>query len=194
MRADKPDGKFEVWSEVITPHDWECLDGTLYVEDGIPYMVFCHEWLQVGDGEICAVKMTPDLKRADGEPMLLFRASEASWVKKIKDSNNNEGKITDGPFLIKTNDGGLVMIWSSFGEYGYVQALARSESGKIAGKWLNNTDERLFVRDGGHGMVFETKTGKKMLVIHSPNEPGGEERARFIELEEIDGKLCVKEN
>jgi hypothetical protein len=26
------------------------LDGTLWVEDGVPYMIFCHEWIQITDG------------------------------------------------------------------------------------------------------------------------------------------------
>ena len=202
LRADRPDGAFTVWSEVITPRDWECLDGTLYVEDGVPYMVFCHEWLQVGDGEMCAVKLKPDLSGADGEPMLLFKASEAPWVKSVRNDEEvpwqtggvqNGNYVTDGPFLIKTTDGGLVMIWSSFGEYGYVEAVARSESGKIAGKWLHDTDKPLFDRDGGHGMLFDTTNGRRMLVLHSPNGPVGAERPRFTELEERGGKLFVKE-
>lgn len=49
----------------VTPADWECLDGTLYVAaDGTPYLVFCHEWLQVKDGEMCAMPLTPDLTAA----------------------------------------------------------------------------------------------------------------------------------
>ena len=27
-------------------------------------MVFCHEWLQVGDGQICAIPMSDDLGEA----------------------------------------------------------------------------------------------------------------------------------
>ena len=53
----------------VTPADWECLDGTLYVAaNGTPYLVFCHEWLQVKDGEMCAMPLTPDLTAAAGEP------------------------------------------------------------------------------------------------------------------------------
>lgn len=29
-------------------------------------MVFCHEWLQVGDGQICAIPMSDDLGEAIG--------------------------------------------------------------------------------------------------------------------------------
>ena len=38
LRADHPLGPFEEWSDgPVTPRDWECLDGTLYVDgDGKP--------------------------------------------------------------------------------------------------------------------------------------------------------------
>ena len=35
-----------------TPSDMMTLDGTFWVEDGVPYMVFCHEWVQITDGSI----------------------------------------------------------------------------------------------------------------------------------------------
>ena len=59
LRADSPMGPFKPHSDgCITPKDWECLDGTLYVSrDGRPYMVFCHEWVQIGDGEIWAIML-----------------------------------------------------------------------------------------------------------------------------------------
>ena len=70
-------------------------DGTLYVEDGVPYMIFCHEWSQVTDGEICIVRLSDDLKRTVGEPKILFKASQPIWAS----SKINGGFITDGPFL-----------------------------------------------------------------------------------------------
>jgi len=64
LSAKSPLGPFSPHSEgPVTPHEWECLDGTLYInENGKPWMVFCHEWLQIDDGEICAVRLTKDLK------------------------------------------------------------------------------------------------------------------------------------
>lgn len=63
--SDTPDGRFVPHSDgPVTPEEWECLDGTLYIEEGEPYMIFCHEWVQVKDGEMCAVKLSRDLKRA----------------------------------------------------------------------------------------------------------------------------------
>ena len=78
FRSDSPSGPFlPLGKNVTTPKDYMALDGTLWVEDGVPYMVFCHEWVQAGDGKVLAMPLSPDLKRAAGEPVLLFRASEA---------------------------------------------------------------------------------------------------------------------
>jgi hypothetical protein len=37
------------------------LDGTLWVEDELPYMVFCHEWVQIKDGTVESVRLKDDL-------------------------------------------------------------------------------------------------------------------------------------
>ena len=69
LTADDPLGPFVPHSDGrVTPSNWECLDGTLYVSpDDKPYLVFAHEWVQVGDGEICAMPLSDDLSRAIGE-------------------------------------------------------------------------------------------------------------------------------
>ena len=43
--CDTPSGPFRPISDgPVTPKDWECLDGTLFVDEtGKPWMVFCHE-------------------------------------------------------------------------------------------------------------------------------------------------------
>lgn len=176
--SDTPDGKFTVHSERITPAHWECLDGTLHVEHEIPYMVFCKEWVQIHNGEIYGVKLSKDLRRVDGEPFLLWRAGDASWVSPL----DKEGKnfVTDGPFLYKTEDGKLKSLWSSFSNGEYVLATATSKNGTINGKWRID-DELIYKRDGGHGMIFKTKEGKQMISLHSPNT-AFDERPKFFEL------------
>ena len=53
LRSEKPEGPYLPWSDgAVTPKEWMCLDGTLVIENGRPYMVFSHEWVQVGDGEM----------------------------------------------------------------------------------------------------------------------------------------------
>jgi arabinan endo-1,5-alpha-L-arabinosidase len=139
-------------------------------------MVFCHEWVQVGDGEICAMPLSNDLKTSVGEPVLLFRASEAPWVVEV--GKEPKGRVTDGPFLHRTSDGTLLMLWSSFGEEGYKLAVARSESGRITGPWTHES-KPIYENDGGHAMIFRTFEGKLMLILHQPNR-GPDERPRLF--------------
>lgn len=99
LTADNPLGPFVPHSDGrVTPSNWECLDGTLYVSpDDKPYLVFAHEWVQVGDGEICAMPLSDDLSRAIGEPKLLFHASEAEWARLVHHrSSGRDGYVTDG--------------------------------------------------------------------------------------------------
>ena len=179
LRADTPMGPFVPWSDgPVTPPDWECLDGTFFADEhGQPWIVFCHEWVQAGDGEILAMPLTGDLRAAAGEPRLLFRASEAPWVKKIRHSSGAEGYVTDGPFLWRDRNGRLLCLWSSLSETGYTQALAVSDTGSIDSHFSQLPP--LFDRDGGHGMLFRRKDGMLMLTLHSPNEHL-KERPRFI--------------
>lgn len=188
LKADAPDGKFEVHSEgTITPPDWEALDGTLCIaKNGKPYMIFCHEWVQITEGTVCAVEMSEDLKRAVGEPFVLFTASDASWIK----SGDNGIYVTDGPFPYRCEDGTLLLLWSSMGDEGYTEAIAISDNGDIDGNWVQR-DELLFKKDGGHGMIFRDFDNRLLLLLHSPNK-NPLERPTYFELEEKDGMLYVK--
>jgi len=188
--SKSPLGSFVPFSDgPVTPKDWECLDGTLYIDSKEnPWMVFCHEWLQVGDGELWAIPMTKDLREASGEPVFLFRASEAPWVRAIGNAESGNF-ITDGPFLHRTADGELLMIWSSFAEEGYAVGVARSLSGEIKGPWKHD-EVPLFNKDGGHGMLFRTFDGQLMLSIHMPNQTPLE-RPVFLRLREVDSKLFL---
>ena len=179
LRSDTPMGPFVPWSDgPVTPKDWECLDGTFFAdEQGMPWMVFCHEWVQVGDGEMLAMPLTGDLRASAGEPRLLFKASEAAWVKKLHHSSGMDGYVTDGPFLWRARDGRLLCLWSSASESGYTQGLAVSDTGKIDSHFSQLPP--LFDRDGGHGMLFRRKDGALILTLHSPNTHL-DERPRFI--------------
>jgi len=79
LAADTPRGPFQpVINAPCTPEGWHCLDGTLYEDrKGSPWLVFCHEWPQVQDGQIAAARLSGDLSRLEGDPLILFRASEA---------------------------------------------------------------------------------------------------------------------
>ena len=125
--ADAPTGPFLPLVELpVTPASWECLDGTLWVENGTPYLVFCHEWVQARDGEMCAVPLSDDLTRATGEPVILFRGSEPAWADRDADRY-----ITDGPFLHRTADGRLLMLWSSIAGGEYCESVSVSDDGTL---------------------------------------------------------------
>ena len=172
--CDTPNGSFKpLTEEPITPRDWECLDGTLYVENGKPYMVFCHEWVQVGNGEIWAVELAEDLSASVGEPKLLFRASDNPNVTELQEGRGTY--VTDGPFL-RSEDGKVKMIWSSFYKGRYLVLEAEADS--LLGEWRHGGSR--FDFDGGHAMIFETLEGKRMISLHSPNT-ANLERAFFTE-------------
>lgn len=188
LRADSPLGPFVPWSDgPVTPPEWECLDGTFHADaQGQPWMVFCHEWVQAGDGSVCALPLTDDLCASAGAPRVLFHASDAPWSRRMRHSSGTEGYVTDGPFLWRLADGNLACLWASFSENGYTQSQALSESGTILGPWHHA--EPLFPDDGGHGMVFRAPDNRLLLALHTPNEHL-KERPVFYALEERDGRL-----
>lgn len=191
--ADQPEGPYRLHSEgAITPTDWECLDGTLHLDDEArPWIVFSHEWLQVRDGRICAQRLAPDLRRAIGEPLVLFNASSAPWVH-LHRHHDGEGFITDGPWLHRLPDRRLLMLWSSFGVAGYALGQARSLTGDLAGPW-EHAPEPLSATDGGHGMAFRDLAGVLRLALHAPNNTP-DERPRLLPLRETaDGWLASGE-
>jgi len=195
--SDSPEGPFEPFAnKPHTPHDWMSLDATLWVEDGQPFMIFCHEWIQATDGTMEVVKLKKDLSATVGKPKTIFSARQASWVRSLGsvgalyNGQAYEGYVTDGPFLFRTSAGKLMMIWSSFGEEQYAVGLVESLSGKIEGPW-KMIPEPLFKANGGHGMIFRTFEGKLMMVLHQPNQ-SPLERAKLFELEDIGGSLIMK--
>jgi GH43 family beta-xylosidase len=190
--ADKLTGPFRPFqNRSHTPTDWMALDGTLWAEDGIPYMVFSHEWIQLGNGTIELARLKKDLSAFDGKPVTLFKAGDAPWVRdlKMKDERGNTclTLVTDGPFLYRTSAGKLLMIWSSFGDEDYSVGIAESVSGKIAGPWKQQ-ERPLFTGDGGHGMIFRSFDGRLMLSLHKPNNDP-DERAHFYELTDTGDSL-----
>lgn len=194
FRAASPLGPFRPHSpDPLTPRGWECLDGTLYVEGEQPWMVFCREWVQVHDGEIWAVRLSEDLLTAVGAPVLLFRASSASWpapLERRDGSGRHDARVTDGPFLWRGPSGRLYLLWSSLGSTGYEMGVAVSRTGKLEGPWIHEP-EPLLVGDRGHAMIFRTLDGRWSLAYHHPNRTP-EERFHYVEVEESEEGLRLK--
>lgn len=191
LRAENPTGPYVPWSDgPVTPSDCECLDGTFHVISYNNYwLIFCHEWKQVGDGRICAVRLSNDLRHTVGDPVTLFSASSAPWAFPLK-GRALGSYVTDGPFLYTAHDGSLYLLWSSFGENGnYCIGYAVSSDGTLFGEW-KQSQKPLYESDGGHGMLFRDLDGRLLLAIHSPNKTP-RERAHFIEIKEMEGGLSI---
>jgi len=188
LKADNLLGPFRPHSRgAVTPEEWECLDGTLYIENGVPYLVFCHEHTQITDGTVCYVQLSDDLTHAVGEPVTLFSGSSPYF---IAPKPQGEHYVTDGPFMFRTKSGTLLMLWSTFIDGQYAECLVRFTDGSIRGDFEHLSP--LIDDDGGHGMVF--KAGERLfLTFHSPNQTGYE-RPFFTELRDCGDTLRLAEN
>ena len=192
LKSDSPEGPFRDWSGgPATPKDWMCLDGTLYVDKkGDPWMVFCHEWIQMPDrdGTVCAVRMSGDLRRAFGEPIVLFKGSDAPWCR-ADAFDYIDGWVTDACFMHRMASGTLLMLWSTFGKNGYCVGYAVSQGGDIDGPWVQE-GELLFDENGGSARIFKTFGGELKLVLHHPNLPK-QERVALFTVEERGDKIRI---
>lgn len=148
----------------LTPNEWECLDGTLYIDDsGIPYLIFCHEHTQILDGTVCYARLNDTLDALDGEVITLFHASDCEWVTPIKKTHF----VTDGPFMYRSKTGELLMIWSSFIKGQYAEFAVRFKNGKLGTDFEHMNP--LLDNDGGHGMIFSDDK-HTYFTYHTPNK------------------------
>ena len=195
FKSASPEGPFtEISNGHVNPADMECIDGTLYVdEEGTPWMIFVHEWNHTDDGvgRMCAAKMSHDLTHFTSDVITLFRANEPVWAEK-------DSFVTDGCFMYKCKTGELLMLWSNFNADGYCVGVARSDNGKVDGKWSHD-ESLLFSKGlsgehgGGHGMIFKDVDGNTYLCLHTPNHPSpeGGERTVFVPIYEENGSLVT---
>lgn len=193
--SDSPEGPFTLLKKdsPVTPPNFMTLDGTLYVDDeGQPWMVYAHEWIQTIDGTIEAIPLKDDLSVANGDPIHLFKGSDAPWLnEQTIPSASSAIYVTDGPQFYRSKDDQLLMLWSSyeknsFGRDGYVETIARSKSGKLKGPWEQLAP--LVGNDSGHGMLFRTFEGQLMMVIHQPFINA---RGKIYEMEDLGDNLRV---
>lgn len=195
LKSDSPAGPFEGYSECLTPEDWSCIDGTVYFENDIPVLIFSHSFEDSPDGDMCMLRLTKDLKQADGEPVKLFSAAEAKWAKPVpfaKEEFGMDGDVyfTDGPCVTKMDDGKLYMTWSSWSTCGYAVGVAVSESGAVEGPW-QQVEEPIFPVNGGHGMLFRDKEERLKFTLHFPNDKY-KERPMFVDVTVDQGGLKLK--
>lgn len=198
--CDTPDGVFKPISNgPATPKDKSCIDGTLYVENDVPYIVYSADWPHNFDaendcyvGEIWAKELSEDLKTGAGDPFLLFKSNEAPCSKNPA-IHEYEGKTvtrygSDAPFIVKLSNGMLYLTWSPIPNNNYIVAGAVADS--IKGKW-HHIKTPLFDKNGGHAMFFTDLEKNLRMCIHCP-ERTPDERALFIKVNEENGILTLE--
>jgi hypothetical protein len=200
LRADNPEGPYTSFAIEpgydYQPREWDCIDGTLYEENGKIYMIFVHEWTQLIDGTMDYIELAPDLSYTLSEkPVTMFRATEAPWAMEMNSIGEATfglkmpGWVTDGPQMFRTQTGKLGMLWSSWGKERYVQGIAYSESGTIAGPWVQKK-EPFLSNNSGHGMLFKTFEGKLIFLVHHAEE-NGPRKPQYWNVDDSGDKLVL---
>lgn len=194
LKSDSPTGPFEFYADRLTPAEWNCIDGTLYFENGTPYLFFSRSQHGAEDGDFDMIELTKDLKAAASKPVRLFTAKDAPWAKPFPFSKPEFGidvmYFSDGPCLIQLEDGRLYMILSSWSTRGYAVGVAASDNG-VKGPWKLQ-EEPLYPENGGHGMFFKDLNGELVFTLHFPNDKYAE-RPTFWRVKLENGKLVLGE-
>lgn len=167
--SDCLDDKFRMLTgEYITPEGWGCLDATLFVYDGKPYLCFSNEWTTPitndGDGALYIAELSADLTKILGKPKKIV-SGKGSGVSVVIHVNEHSGYVAEGPWLYEGRHN-IYLLWSTFTETGYSVVKSVSKNG-IFGDYV--LEKVLFDKDGGHCMRFTDLKGKDRIVFHQPN-------------------------
>ena len=202
--SDKPDERFvPLVNHPATPLDKSCIDGTLFVNEGKPYIFYSRDWPDnfveekgAYVGEIYCAELTEDLCEIKGEPVRLFTSDESPLSKNAPHNIVWEGREatrfgSDAPFVQRLSDGSLYMSWSPYPKDHYVVFGVVSKSGNVYGPWEHLLTP-LFEDNGGHAMFFEDSRGRNIMSLHAP-ECEMFERAHLYHVAEKDGILEIVE-
>ena len=201
--SDTPDGIFTpIANRPATPLDKSCIDGTLFVDNGTPYIVFSRDWpdhyvAEKGAyvGQIWGQELNKDLTTPVGEPFLMFESDECPYSAKAPAFHEWNGKDilrygSDAPFINRLSDGRLFLTWSPMPGNNYVVLGVVADD--IKGPW-KHLEKPLFDDNGGHAMFFTAFDGKRKVCMHHP-EAWMKERALILDVTEKDGVLVFAEN
>ncbi len=198
--AEKAEGPYRPISDIsYLPEKWSTLDGTFYEEDGVPYLVFSHDWMQLENGEIKYIELAEDFSHTMGAASSLFSGADAPWTREMQSIGeltfgmSLRGYVTDGPFFFRTETGKLGMLWSSWGDKRYAQGVSYALSGNLKGTWKHQ-EQPIVPENAGHGMLFTTFEGKRLLVLHCQplEENPGPHRPVLLEVDLSGDLLKIK--
>ena len=197
LKATSPTGPFELWSDgPITPAGHSCLDASLYIENGTPYLVYAHEWQCAcrnynGTGTMDYIQLSADLKTTVGDSVEWFGADDLTtfWEELF---GTEPSKTTDGPFVYTDANGQNYLMWSTHltpDDANSYALLASPFTTLGSDVDLASDTLKLYVDNGGHGMVFTDLNGVETLVLHTPNS--GNTRAQFFTVVITDGVIAL---
>ena len=200
--CDTPSGPFTpLTASAVTPQNQSCIDGTLYIHKGVPYIFYSHDWpdnyepeKEAYVGQICGARLREDLTGMEGEPWVLFSSDESPYSGANPHRITWEGKQTlrygsDAPFVQALSDGRLLLTWSPYLRDNYVVLCAVSESGDVRGPW-NHLETPLYDKNGGHAMFFRDLEAHHCMCLHAP-EAEMLERAHIFAVEDKNGALSI---
>ncbi len=198
--SDTPDGTFvPVSSRPATPLDKSCIDGTLFVENDTPYIIYSRDWPDnyvqekgVYVGQIWGQELSKDLTTPVGEPFLMFESDQSPCSANNPAVDEWQGKTisrygSDAPFVSKLSNGKLFLTWSPIPNNNYVVLGAIADN--IRGEW-KHINKPLYDNNGGHAMFFTAFDGKRKVCMHQP-EQWMQERALILDVIEKDGELVI---
>ena len=192
--GESPEGPFAAVpasaNKPYTPQEFVALDGTLFVDGDLAYLVYVHDWTQVVDANIEAIHLKADLTAPAEDALYLSKASDALWLQQqTAASRDPRYYVASGPSLYRTRNGSLLMIWSGLRNGKSAVALARSLTGEVRGPWRQSA--MLLMDDSAQGTIFKTFDGRLMMVVHQPGQ-GAARRARLVELEDTGDTVRIK--
>ncbi len=173
LMSDNPMGPYHLFGDSTDlPADWSTLDATFWVEKGKPYMIYCHEWLQNWNGTVEKIALKPDLSGTSGKRDILFFANESPWSKEKIGGRVEPNRVTDGPYVFRTETGSLGIIWTSWIFNKYTQGVAYSDDGTLEGNWIQQKAP-ITPPNFGHGMLFQTFEGEWLMCVHRHKKVDG---------------------
>lgn len=166
--SDSLDDKFKMLTgEYITPSGWGCLDATLFVFEGVPYLCFSNEWVTAiskdGDGSLFIARLSDDLKQLIEEPKKIVSGKNCPLA--IEMGNDVKGYVAEGPYMYEC-DGTICLLWSTITKTGYSVLKSVSKNGIYGDYELESV---VFNKNGGHCMRFVDLKGKSLITLHQPN-------------------------
>lgn len=131
-------------------------------EYGTGYLIYSHDWRQRKDGTVQIIMLSKEFNMQIGEPYIMFRASEKMWDG-IKGGDSPQ---MDGPFIFKTGEEDVGMLFATEVAGENVLGVAYSETGHgLDGPW--HIEQQPFLTGGyGQAMIFNDFDGTSLMVLH----------------------------